>query len=1206
MLSWRRIFRLIAANFLTGAAVLLAWPAAQAADFSAVAAIFQKHCLDCHAVQDPEGKLVLETHETLLRGGESGPSIVPGKSGESLLARMIEGKFEKDGKVKFMPPGKRDKLSAGEIALIKAWIDEGAKPPAEAIASLKDLVVPDVKPKSAPRRPALAMAYDSSGKRLAVGRIGAVEIYAAEPQTLQRSLEGPAGNVNALAFSPDGQRLFAAGGHPGIEGEIKIWKMSDGTVERSIAGHHDSIYALALSPDGKMLATGSYDQKIKLWNAETGEELRTLSGHNGCVYGLAFRADGKLLASASGDRTIKLWDTASGERRDTLSQPLKEQYAVVFSADGKKLAAGGVDNRIRVWEISEEARETTNPLLISKFAHENAILRLALSRDGKSLASAAEDRKVKLWEFDGLKEKRAFDDQPDWAAGLAFVLEDRGLAVGRLDGSIAFYDTASGGALQPPAPQLAGLEPRGIQRGTPAKVKASGKHLRNAASLKFSEARIQAQLAQPPAPEEAWFTITADPSLPRGAYECSVVGANGESGKLMLHVDDLPQVIENPSSAATPIPSLPATVWGAHAEPGDVDRFEFEVPDGATIVFDAAARPLGSKADLVLTLLDASGKILASGNGYDSSSDPLLVHTFAQGGRYALETAELVLAGSASHYYRIAIGGFPFVNAIYPPVIAKDQRAVTVAGYNLAADPAARSIPLAEEALAAAEKSGAASVPVQLDPERFRWRGELRARLAQGAAAVEAEPNDASAQASTLPAPGIASGQMLAGDKEDWFRFESKAGQEWIIETAAAQLGSPMDTKLEIRDAAGRPVPRVRLRAVRDSAITFRGIDSTAADCRVENWEEMELNQYLYLEGEVVRLFRAPQGPDSGFVFYTRQGRRRNYFDTTATAHSNGQPCYIVEAHPPGAALPPNGLSVFDLSFQNDDDADRKLGSDSKIHFTAPADGAYFARVTDTRGFGGDRYLYTLAARAPQPGFKLSVEGMNLAVPRGSGQRFAVNAERIDGFEGEIRVEISGVPEGFRVSTPIIIEAGHTAAFGTLHADENARASGETSSTNFALAATAQIAGQAVRQDAGTLGKITVAEAAPLFVSLEPSAASPGETAAGMNAGQPLEITIAPGGIVPAWLKIRRAGHGELVTFQVENLPHGVIVDNIGLNGVLIPKDQNEREIFFRAERWVPESDRLCYAVCNEAGRQTSRPVLFKVRKDAGRVASRN
>ena len=63
------------------------------------------------------------------------------------------------------------------------------------------------------------------------------------------------------------------------------------------------------------------------------------------------------------------------------------------------------------------------------------------------------------------------------------------------------------------------------------------------------------------------------------------------------------------------------------------------------------------------------------------------------------------------------------------------------------------------------------------------------------------------------------------------------------------------------------------------------------------------------------------------------------------------------------------------------------------------------------------------------------------------------------------------------------------------------------------------------------------------------------------------------------------------------NLPHGVIVDSIGLNGVLIPKGENDRQIFLTAAKWVPETDRLCYAIENEAGRQTSMPVMLYVRK---------
>ena len=109
--------------------------------------------------------------------------------------------------------------------------------------------------------------------------------------------------------------------------------------------------------------------------------------------------------------------------------------------------------------------------------------------------------------------------------------------------------------------------------------------------------------------------------------------------------------------------------------------------------------------------------------------------------------------------------------------------------------------------------------------------------------------------------------------------------------------------------------------------------------------------------------------------------------------------------------------------------------------------------------------------------------------------------------------------------------------------------------------------------------------------------------AASHDVNKPFGITIAPGQTVPATLKIQRNGHDDLVTFTVENLPHGVIVDNIGLNGVLIPKGENERQIFLSAAKWVPEQDRFCYAVENQAGKQTSLPVLLHVRKPSPKMS---
>ena len=138
------------------------------------------------------------------------------------------------------------------------------------------------------------------------------------------------------------------------------------------------------------------------------------------------------------------------------------------------------------------------------------------------------------------------------------------------------------------------------------------------------------------------------------------------------------------------------------------------------------------------------------------------------------------------------------------------------------------------------------------------------------------------------------------------------------------------------------------LQAVRDSYITFRGIDANSRDCRLTNWEEMQLNEYVYLSGEVVKLYRAPQGPDSGFLFYEGEsGKRKCYFDTSATVHAARRAGYIVEPHAPGTKLVPTGLPVFTLHYANDDDGQRALGGDSRLTFTAPAAAAYLVRVRD-------------------------------------------------------------------------------------------------------------------------------------------------------------------------------------------------------------------------------------------------------------------
>lgn len=1193
--------------------------------YAPVEAIFSEYCFDCHSSVEPEADLVMETFELLMKGGTTGPSIVPGNSAESLLVRMIEGRIEKDGKKQIMPPGRKKKLSPAEIETIRTWIDLGAPPPPNDGKRARKPTFPKIAPTAPLRRAVNALDYTSRSKLIAVARYGVVELWKAENRAIVRKLDDHAGSINSVKFSTTGEFIFAGGGDAGVSGEVRQWRISDGTLVRLFEGHRDSIYTLDVSPDGKILATGSYDHTIKLWEIETGLELHNLKGHNGAIFDLSFRPDGKILASASADRTVKLWDVSTGERRDTLSQSLKELHTVAFNREGTRLAAGGVDKRIRVWEISKTADETTNPLIISRFAHEGAILGLLFSEDGKSLLSSASDKTVKIWEAEDVREKLLFEEQPDWVPASTFSLDDQVAIVGRADGTVQFYSVANGEIKSVPKPTLTRLKPRGVQRGSIATITLIGSNLVGLTQVKFQDPRIKSTLsmASEHSDTEASASLTLPPDLPRGAYTLSLISTNGESGRVTLHVDDIPQlyISEDSNEEVIQLSYLPASIWGTHKQLGNTENFSFQAREGQTLVFDVAAKRIGSKSSLLLALLDNHGRVLASSSGFDDDPDPFLAFRFPKTGKYMLRLSDLVLGASNDHYYRLSIGEFPYVTGIYPlSVELHRQSTVTLLGWNLP-----------ENHMVTIEPKQIGEIDVPFDSNKFRSRRGFNVTAGNIRELLETEPNNTPSEAATIEVPCSVNGtisaitsfkatetrrlQTSAGDSDqDLYRFNSREGQIWIIETAAARHGSPVDTKIEVLHSSGAPVSRALLRAVRDSNVTFRGIDSVTADCRVENWEEMELNQYLYLQGEVVKLFRAPRGPDSGFQFYTLNGKRRNYFDTSATAHANQEPCYIVEPHPHGTRLSSNGLPVFPVNYTNDDDADRKLGTDSKLTFTAPESGSYLIRVTDSRGFGGARFVYRLKIRKAEPSFHVTLKNANLTVNRGSGQSFTVSAERIDGFEGEIDITLENLPDGFTASSPLIIETGHTQATGTLNADLDAPEPTSETATNSVVKAVAIIDGKQITKSVNNFGRIRLGKEPELYVTLSPAPVftastdrgSPGivsELSATAKDIYP-EITILPGQSVSAWLQVKRNGHDDLVTFNVNNLPHGVIIDNIGLNGVLIPRGQNEREIFLTAAKWVSETDRLCYAISDQAGRQTSLPVILRIRPRKTTVSS--
>lgn len=897
---------------------------AQADDptFDQVQTVMLKYCAGCHNADDDNGGFSVDSFDSMLKGGEQGNALTPGSSESSLMMQLIKGQREPK-----MPPEGEPLPNETEIELIADWINSGAKGPEGKLTH--HFEPPKIK-SNVSVQPVTSLAIANDGSRIAIGKFKTIEIRDAIGEKTLKVIGDLPGKVNSLQFIQNGTHLVAGTGIAGLYGEAVVIRTSDGEIVQRLRGHNDIVYSVAISSDENTIATSSYDRKSVLWNRQSQEKLNTLTGHNDAIFDSAFTPESDLFVTASADATVKVWSVDSGQRLDTRGEPLKEQYSVAISADGKWIVAAGEDNRIRKWSLVSRSPNQSNPLTISRFAHEAAIEVIRFHPQGDHLVTIGRDDTIKIWDTANLTQQQRLKHTLSHVQTIA--ISDKKVVLGSLDGQIEVVDW----------------------------------------------------------PE----TITESQTTPS------------------------PIVSATPSTPVKPVSKL----------------------------------------------------------------------------------TEL----------------------------------------------------------------------------------------------TEVEPNNSATNAMPIAVPFKVSGAIESTDDVDTFRFESRKGQRWIIESKASRNKSKLDSHIAVLDTDGQPVPRVLLSAIRDSYFTFRGKNSDQTeDFRIHNWEEMNLNQLLYCNGEVVRLYHYPRGPDSGFNVYPNFGKRHGVFDTTPITHALHEPCYIVEAYPPGTSLPATGLPQFLLNYENDDDAERELGTDSRLTFEAPADGEYIVRIRDTRDMGGPEFKYELTVRPERPSFGLNkIQGAPKLV-RGVYKKFAVTIDRKDNFSGPVKIEINDLPNGIRADGPVFIERNGLRGYFTLYAGASTPIpAGDEMSTT--VAATATIQGKTITKTV-SLGKITIDEAPKLTVALGHSS----DAMPHFNQARLPVLEIRPGQTITAEVSVTRTGHSGRINFGKEdaalNLPFGVYVDNTGLNGVLIPPDKNKRTFFLTAEPWVQPTSRLIFLEAAEAGKPVSNPAELRV-----------
>ena len=935
--------------------------------------------------------------------------------------------------------------------------------------------------------------------------------------------------VTAVAYSPDGQWLAA-----GIRGVVHLIDPATGAVLADLPGQTQRVTAVAVSKAGKLAVASGEPGKSGIVRVYTIADPKALpakpveiAAHKDAIYALAFSPDGATLATGSYDRTVKLWTLKDTTQPTfTLTDHSDSVYAVAFHPNGKLLATGAADRAVKVWDTA------TGKRLYTLGDSTDWVYAVAWSPDGKTLAAAGVDKSIRTWKADadgGELTRAAFAHQAA-VAKLLFTADSKTLFSVGEDKVIKAWDVAK-------LSEIASL-PAHPETITSAALRPDGKQL---AIGRFDGVL---QLLDPATGKVAFapLPVKIEPK-PMTRFPAFREPANTDSARTAAKV------------------TLPVTVLGALDRAGDVDFFRFDATAGQQIGIQLQATD-PKKLDAVLKLTDADGKVLAE------SANGLLGFTVPKTGTFAVSIGDKDFRGGPGSDYKLNVGDLPIVTGFFPLGVQRGKTAtVHVDGVNLG-EPMGRAVTLTVPA--SADLGGRVAVTVP------KVKGE--APLGMASVAVGEFPSAVvTTDGADVRVPGTADGILSKPGEAQTVRFKATKGEKLIVEVHAGRLGSPLDSAIEIRDANGKPVPRATLRSVAQTYVTFRDHDANNPGIRLEAWNELRTNDYLYVDTELVRILALPKNPDDDCQFVQAGGKRVGFLGTTPTHHAMNAPMYKVELHPPGKTFPPNGLPVFDLPYRNDDGGDG-FGTDSMLAFEAPADGTYQVKITDARNAGGANYSYRLTVRPPRPSFILSVSPMNPAVSKGGGIPLTITAKRIDGFTGPVAVKLVGLAAPF-TAPPTVIEDEQTSATVTLFAGAE---KGDIPGV-FKAIGTATLDSKPVTHEAsGGTAKVL----------------DPGDLTTTTNLS---EVTIRPGG--EARLKVKIERHGDFkgrVPLDVRGLPHGVKVLNIGLNGILILPGQTEREIVLSCESWVKPMDRPIVVMSRSERKKSehaAKSVLLKVAK---------
>jgi hypothetical protein len=536
-------------------------------------------------------------------------------------------------------------------------------------------------------------------------------------------------------------------------------------------------------------------------------------------------------------------------------------------------------------------------------------------------------------------------------------------------------------------------------------------------------------------------------------YRFRLATASGLSNFRPFCVDNLPEVQQSNGnhspSTAQPVP-VPCVVTGrVQAETSGF--FRFTVASGQRLSFEVLGRRLGSGLDPVLRLHDVSGRVLPGAYSDDApglQSDARLTHTFAVAGDYVVELRDTTHKGGADYWYRLRIGDFPCAVIPVPAAVKRGTKtSVSFAGpqvegvppieVHAPADPAIEAV-----SVAPVGPSGLPAWPVTL---LLSDHDELLAGDNIGALA----------QAQRLNPPCGVTGRFRQKGQKDHFALAASKGQRFRIMAHTADLLSPAEVYLTIRDGAGGELARSDPR--REAILDF----TAPADANFFIIAE-HLN-YGFGPCEVYRITVTPPTPGFELALATDrvmvpQGQSALIPVATLVRGDFGGPIELRVVGPPGltgsATIPAGVVQTEPPQPNPGEPPPPKVPPVAQLPIHASADlnpGAYEVKVMAKAVADGKELIAFASTKSvvqaqmaglphpprewlrgvgiavtPKPPFTLAALWERPQAVRGLGDSLVVVATRDAGFDGEIALAAVG-PPGV-TATNAVIPAGRVEA----------------------------------------------------------------------------------------------------------------------------------------------------------------------------------